>query len=249
MFSQCLALQKDVLPMMKGVKDLNEAKDILVKSYSETMEKEKWAAFGITNDKFVDLTVDFVKVLCLQVMAEGAMAELKTRTYGQLAKEMKVYLRNLSACYADYLKGRERFCKENINGIISQMDTISDQFRPYVLDLRKAILGQVVFQKIKHAELMVYAILAEKLAAVASQYTADLLRNKLYDYPEGMVRMCRGLDFHNMAKMAKTIRRRLEFYCGQVNFSHAIRINVTLKTLTTKIDNIKRDGNGKYITV
>lgn len=249
MFAQTLALQNEVIPHMRGVKDPNEAWKIFKEAFREAKDKEKWAAFGITNDKFVNLTVELMKVLVLQTLAENAMSELKSRIYGLLSKEMRAYLFNLSSCYKDYMKGRERFGKENTNGIIDQTDLISSQFEPYIIEFKKAILGQVLYQKLKHTDLMVYAILAEKLAAVACQFTTGLINNKLYDFPPNVQREISNIDFHNMAKMLRTIRRKLEEYCGQVDFSHAIKMNMAFKRLITKIDNIKREENGKYITV
>lgn len=235
--------------MMKGVKDPNKVKEILVNSYRDKLDTKKWKYYGITHDKFVNLTVEFAKVLSLQVIAESAMSELKMRIYGIFPKEMNIYLKNLSSIYQDYMKKRDIWGKEYTSGILDQVDLISEQFMPYVLDFKKAVLGQVVFQKIKHTELMTYAVFAEKLAAVACQYTTDLLNNNLDDYPDNMKKLFRLLDFRNMAKMLKTIRVQLEKYCGHINFSRAIKMNMALKTLTTKIDNIKRDENGKYITV
>lgn len=248
-FAQCLKLQQEASHLMKGVKDPNKAKDIILDSYSNLLDMEKWEAYGITNEKFVNLTVEFTKVLSLQVIAENAMSELKVRIYEILPKEMNVYLKNLSSCYQDYMKKRDRWGEENTTGVLNEVDMISEQFMPYILNFKKAVLGQAVYQKIKHVDLMTNAIFAEKLAAVACQYTADLLNNKLYDYPDSVKTLCRNIDFYNMAKILKTIRRQLEAYCGHVSLSHAIKMNVALKTLTTKIDNIKRDENGKYITI
>lgn len=248
-FTQCLTLQQEVLPMMKGVKDPKRVKEILAKSYRDTLDEEKWRAFGITKDKFTNTTVEFAKVLSLQVIAENAMIESRDRIYGILPKEMNIYLKNLSSIYQNYMDKREMWGKENTGGILDQVDMISEQFMPYVLDFKKAVLGQIVFQKIKHPEMMTYAVFAEKLAAVACQYTTDLLRNKLYDYPDNMKKLCRGLDFYNMAKILKTVRKELETYCGSVNLSHATKMYAALKTFITKIDNIKRDEDGKYITI
>lgn len=232
-------IQQTVAPALKGIKDEKKLTDIFSKFYLRYHDEEKWKAYGITTEKFVKLSNELAKVLCLQVFADEAMADLKGKLYGLVRKDMKNYISNLEILHRQYMRHFEAFGRENTSGILDETDAMCDAIRPWVTDFKKAVLGQVIYQKAKHTEVMVYALLAEKLSAIASQYTADFIRNKVDDFPPSVKKIASLLDFQPMAKMMKTIRKKLEEFCGRVELNHAVRMNVTLKYLINKVESIE----------
>lgn len=249
LFTQSLLQQQKAMPALRGVKDAGKRKEILDTAYEGIFKAEQWAAYGITEDRFKDICNSLTKALVWQVFAESAMVELRDRLYTFFRKDMKVYINNLNYIYGDYRKRFDRFGMDCTDGVLAQVDRICNSLQPYVYDLKKAILGQAIHRKALHSEVMAIAILAERLSAVAHARTSVFIECKTAAFPARGRRIMSNIGFRTMSDIMRTIRVELEKRCGEVDMRHAIRVNVTMKALTNKVESLKTEKiDGKYYT-